>query len=167
MRNLRGAQGVIWPGRDDAESVMAEARLRGLAVILCVQGPDLLSTRRRARQAEKLGADAVMAAPLRDPRELERHYGAIAAECGRPLVAHAAGHMSIEFLLRMRERIPALRMVKDEAGHTLSRISEYRRVAPELAVFTAATGRLLADALERGAAGAMPPAWIWRRCASS
>jgi dihydrodipicolinate synthase/N-acetylneuraminate lyase len=107
-----------------------------------------------------------MAAPLRDLDQLARHYRAIAGECSLPLVAHAAGGTPIEFVLRMRREIPTLRMVKDEAGHTLSRISEYRRVAPDLAVFIGADTRLLPDALERGAAGAMPPARSWSRCAS-
>ena len=48
--------------------------------------------------------------------------------------------------------------VKDEAGHTLSRISEYRRVAPDLLVFTGAHGKTMIDELERGSSGSMPAA---------
>jgi dihydrodipicolinate synthase/N-acetylneuraminate lyase len=167
LESLAGARGVVWPREDDAAAVVAAARRRGLAVILCVQGQDIGSTQRYAHRADRLRPDAVMAAPLRELGELARHYRAIAGECTLPLVAHAAGDIPIEFILRMRREIPTLRMVKDEAGHTLSRISEYRRVAPDLAVFIGAGTRLLTDALERGAAGAMPPARKWNRCASS
>jgi dihydrodipicolinate synthase/N-acetylneuraminate lyase len=160
VETLTGADGIVWPRQDRARIVIAAARRRQLPIILCVQGPDVESTRRHARHAESLAPDAVMAAPLNNLAELARHYRAIARECALPLVAHAAGATPVEFVLHMRRELPTLRMVKDEAGHTLSRISEYRRVAPDLAVFIGATGPLLADALERGAAGAMP-------CASS
>ena len=66
--------------------------------------------------------------------------------------------MSVEFVAHMRKDIPALRFVKDEAGHTLSRISEYRRVAPDMAVFTGAHGRTMIDELARGSSGSMPAA---------
>jgi len=149
---ITGVDGIVWPFQDQAELVAAIARRRRLPVILCVPGPDPESTRR----ADRLAPDAIMAAPMSNLTELARHYRAIARESSLPLIAHADGAMPIEFVLRMRQEIPTLRMVKDEAGHTLSRISEYRRVAPDLAVFIGATGPLLTAAFERGAAGAMP-----------
>jgi 4-hydroxy-tetrahydrodipicolinate synthase len=75
-----------------------------------------------------------------------------------PLIVQTIGDMSVEFVLRMRKDIPTLRFVKDEAGHTLSRISEYQRVAPELVVFTGAHGKTMIDELSRGASGTMPAA---------
>src|SRR5437899_2869632 len=116
VENISGADGIVWPLPDNAERAISAARRRGLAVILRVQGPDLDSSRRHARRAEKLAPDAIMAAPLADLEQLARHYRAIAGECGLPLVAHAAGAMSLEFVLRIRKEIPTLRMVKDETG---------------------------------------------------
>ena len=169
-----GAHGVVWPQlasewselKPDersagAEAIMAAAKGARCAVVLGVQGPDAEAARRYARQAEKLGPDAIIALPPRDSSNLDRvaeYYRAIAKECALPLIVQTIGDMSVEFVLRMRKDIPTLRFVKDEAGHTLSRISEYQRVAPELVVFTGAHGKTMVDELSRGASGTMPAA---------
>jgi 4-hydroxy-tetrahydrodipicolinate synthase len=169
-----GAHGVVWPQLASewselkpeersagAESIMAAAKGARCAVVLGVQGPDMEAARRYARQAEKLGPDAMIALPPRDASNLDRvadYYRAIAKECALPLFAQTVGDMSVEFVLRLRKDIPTLRFVKDEAGHTLSRISEYRRVASDLVVFTGAHGKTMIDELSRGASGTMPAA---------
>src|SRR5437867_10309928 len=178
-----GVHGVVWPQLASewstlepdermagAGAIMAAAKGARCAAVLGVQGPDLEAARRYARQADKLAPDAIIALPPRESGNLDRvaeYYRGIAKECALPLFVQTVGNMSVEFVVRLKKDIPTLRFVKDEAGHTLSRISEYRRVAPDIVVFTGAGGRLLADALERGAAGAMPPVRAWRRCASS
>jgi 4-hydroxy-tetrahydrodipicolinate synthase len=169
-----GAHGVVWPQLASewselkpeersagAESIMAAAKGARCAVVLGVQGPDVEAARRYARQAEKLGPDAIIALPPRDASNLDRvadYYRAIAKECALPLIVQTIGDMSVEFVLRLRKDIPTLRFVKDEAGHTLSRISEYRRVASDLVVFTGAHGKTMIDELSRGASGTMPAA---------
>jgi 4-hydroxy-tetrahydrodipicolinate synthase len=169
-----GAHGVVWPQlasewselKPDersagAETIIAAAKGARCAVVLGVQGPDMEAAGRYARQAEKLGPDAIIALPPRDSSNLDRvadYYRAIAKECALPLVVQTIGDMSVEFVLRMRKDIPTLRFVKDEAGHTLSRISEYQRVAPDLVVFTGAHGKTMIDELSRGASGTMPAA---------
>ncbi len=169
-----GAHGVVWPQlasewselKPDersagAEAIMAAAKGARCAVVLGVQGPDAEAARRYARQAEKLGPDAIIALPPRDSSNLDRvadYYRAIAKECALPLIVQTIGDMSVEFVLRMRKDIPTLRFVKDEAGHTLSRISEYQHVAPELVIFTGAHGKTMIDELSRGASGTMPAA---------
>ena len=47
---------------------------------------------------------------------------AIGAACRAPLIIQAIGQMSVDMVLRMAERIPTLRYVKDEAGVTLPRL---------------------------------------------
>src|SRR5438552_1082826 len=169
-----GVHGVVWPQLASewttiepderlagAEAVMVAAKGGRCAVVLGVQGPDAEAARRYARQAEKLGPDAIIALPPRDSGNLDRvadYYRAIAKECALPLIVQTIGDMSVEFVLRMRKDIPTLRFVKDEAGHTLSRISEYQRVAPELVIFTGAHGKTMIDELSRGASGTMPAA---------
>ena len=169
-----GAHGVVWPQLASewstltpeersagAEAIMAAAKGARCAVVLGVQGPDAEAARRYARQAEKLGPDAIIALPPRDSGNLDRvadYYRAIARECALPLIVQTIGDMSVEFVVRMRKDIPTLRFVKDEAGHTLSRISEYQRVAPELVVFTGAHGKTMIDELSRGSSGTMPAA---------
>jgi 4-hydroxy-tetrahydrodipicolinate synthase len=169
-----GAHGVVWPqlasewstlDPDErmagAEAIMAAAKGARCAVVLGVQGPDLDAARRYSRQAEKLGPDAIIALPPRESGNLDRvaeYYRGIARECALPLFVQTIGNMSVEFVVRMRKDIPTLRLVKDEAGHTLSRISEYRRVAPDMAVFTGAHGKTMIDELARGSSGSMPAA---------
>ena len=167
-----GVHGVVWPQlasewgeltADErsagAESMMAAAKGARCAVVLGVQGPDLEAARRYARQADKLQPTAIIALPPREASNLSHvadYYRGIARECALPLFVQTIGEMSVEFVLRMRKDIPTLRFVKDEAGHTLSRISEYQRLAPDLAVFTGAHGKTMIDELSRGASGTMP-----------
>ena len=169
-----GVHGVVWPQLASewselkpeersagAEAIMAAAHGAHCAVVLGVQGPDLEAARRYARQAEKFGPAAIIALPPRDSSNLDRvadYYRAIAKECALPLFVQTIGDMSVEFVVRMKKDIPTLRFVKDEAGHTLSRISEYRRIAPDLVVFTGAHGKTMIDELSRGASGTMPAA---------
>jgi len=169
-----GAHGVVWPQlasewselKPDervagAEAIMTAVKGARCGVVLGVQGPDIEAARRYARMAEKLGPDAIIALPPRDTGALDRvaeYYRAIAKECALPLFVQTIGDMSVEFVLRIRKDIPTLKFVKDEAGHTLSRISEYQRAAPDLVVFTGAHGKTMIDELARGASGTMPAA---------
>jgi 4-hydroxy-tetrahydrodipicolinate synthase len=169
-----GVQGVVWPQLASewselspkerfagTQTIVEAAKTTHCAVVLGVQGPDAEAARRYARQAEQLSPDAIIALPPRDSTNLDRvadYYRAIAKECALPMIVQTVGDMSIDFVLRMRKDIPTLRYVKDEAGHTLSRISEYQRVAPELVVFTGGHGRTMLDELGRGSSGTMPAA---------
>jgi 4-hydroxy-tetrahydrodipicolinate synthase len=169
-----GVHGVVWPQLasewselkpeerfSGAESILAAAKGARCAVVLGVQGTDVEAARRYSRQAEKLGPTAIIALPPRDSSNLDRvadYYRAIAKECALPLFVQTIGDMSVEFVVRMKKDIPMLRFVKDEAGHTLSRISEYQRVAPDLVIFTGAHGKTMIDELSRGASGTMPAA---------
>jgi dihydrodipicolinate synthase/N-acetylneuraminate lyase len=59
----------------------------------------------------------------------------------------------------MAAKIPTLRYVKDEAGTTLPRLTEYRKRGQILAgVFTGKHGPTLVDEFARGAVGNMPAA---------
>jgi len=171
---------MVWPPPDcrlspddrvkGAEIVMAAAKY---PVILGVHGSDPGSTRRYARHAQKIGPRAVMAGLSGHLAESARRLRSIANECGLLLMAHVGSGVNIESVLRMRDQIDTLRLIEDSAAHTLSRISEYRRAAPELTVFTNGHGRTLPDELERGAGGVTPPARlaeayvrIWDHCLS-
>jgi 4-hydroxy-tetrahydrodipicolinate synthase len=175
-----GVQGVVWPqlaseysalSMDErfagAEAVVQAARSLGgngehPAVVIGVQGPDTDSAVRYARHAAKLEPDAIVAIPLdtTDRHEQFDYYRAIAAGCDRPLFVQTVGDMSVDFVLEMAREIPTLRYVKDEAGRTLPRISDYRARSGELVrgVFTGGHGRTLIDELDRGSAGTMPAA---------
>lgn len=145
-----------------AEAIMRANKNKEAAVIIGVQGPDIDTAIRYARHAEKLQPDGIVAIPLRETKDMKQqfaYYRAIAQNCSRPLFVQTIGDMSVAFVYEMATQIPTLRYVKDEAGHTLSRLSEYRRRgAPVQGVFTGAHGRTLIDEMARASSGTMPAA---------
>jgi 4-hydroxy-tetrahydrodipicolinate synthase len=144
-----------------AEAIMQAARKKEAAIVLGVQGPDVSEAVKYARHAEKLQPDGIVAIPLntKDLKQQIAYYRAITENCSRPLFVQTIGDMSVDFVYQMASTMPTLQYVKDEAGHTLSRLSEYqRRGAPILGAFTGAHGRTLLDEMARGSAGTMPAA---------
>ena len=172
--NRIGIPGMVWPQlaseystltQDErtagAEAIVRAGKGKSAAIVLGVQGPDTEAAVRYARHAEKLQPDAIVAMPLstKDPKQQLAYYRAIGENCSRPLFVQTIGDMSVDFVYQMAATIPTLRYVKDEAGHTLTRLSEYqRRGKPISGVFTGAHGRTLLDEMARGSAGAMPAA---------
>jgi 4-hydroxy-tetrahydrodipicolinate synthase len=175
-----GVQGMVWPQlASEYASLELEERLQGAAavvqankaldaatrpaIVIGVQGPDVAAAVRYARHAQKLAPDGIIAIPLDggkgESRQIE-YYSAIAEACSLPLFVQTIGDMSVDLVLRMAGQIPTLRYVKDEAGVTLPRITDYRARGRDLvqSVFTGAHGRNLLDELARGAAGTMPAA---------
>jgi len=174
-----GVQGVVWPQLAseyplltyDERIAGAEAIMRANkaldpktrpAVVIGVQAPDTEAAVKYARHADKLGPDAIIAIPLNqgqdEARQME-YYSAIGKACSRPLFVQTVGNMSVDLVLRMAKQIPTLQYVKDEAGVTLPRLTEYRKRGQMLkAVFTGKLGPTFLDDLERGAVGNMPAA---------
>lgn len=176
-----GVHGIVWPQRASQYQYLTfEERLEGMEVVveankglrpkvvLGVQGPDTKTAVRYAKRAQKLGPDAIVALPTRDQGEFDLeavadYYAAIGKACDLPMFVQTTGNMSVEFVLQMARRIPTLRFVKDEAGHTLSRIGEFQEKGGDSGptVFTGGHGRTLIDEMLRGAAGNMPAAgWV-------
>ena len=176
-----GVHGIVWPQRasqynhlsfeeriEGAEVIVSASKGLKPVVVIGVQGPDTATAIKYAKHAEKLQPDAIIALPERDRVKLDldqvaRYYAAIAKACSLPLFVQTTGNMSVEFVVKMAREIPTLRFIKDEAGHTLSRIGEFRRAGADLglSVFTGSHGRTLIDEMIRGVAGNMPAAgWV-------
>jgi 4-hydroxy-tetrahydrodipicolinate synthase len=171
-----GVQGVVWPQlASEYSELTMEERFAGMevvastgknlkpAVVLGVQGPDIATALRYVKHAESLAPDALIALPPRDAKDKTKvleYYKAIGQNCGRPLFAQTIGDMSVDFVMQMIAEVPNLHFIKDEAGQTLPRISEYRRKStPRLrGVFTGGHGKTMLDELARGAKGTMPGA---------
>ena len=174
-----GVQGMVWPQLPsefpllsyDERLAGAEAFVRANkaldpkarpAVVIGVQASDTETAVKYARHAEKLAPDAIIAIPLnggKDEAKQMEYYAAIGEACSRPLIVQAIGPMSVDLVLRMARQIPTLRYVKDEAGATLPRLTEYRKRGQLLqGVFTGKHGPTLLDDLARGAVGNMPAA---------
>jgi 4-hydroxy-tetrahydrodipicolinate synthase len=174
-----GVQGMVWPQLAsefpllsyDERLAGAEALVRANkildantrpAVVIGVQASDIETAVKYARHADKLAADAIIAIPLNggkdDAKQME-YYAAIGEGCSRPLIVQSIGPMSVDLVLRMAKQIPTLRYVKDEAGATLPRLTEYRKRGQILqGVFTGKHGPTFLDDLARGAVGNMPAA---------
>lgn len=170
-----GAHGAVWPQLasewdtltererlDGAEVIAAAAKGRKLAVVLGVQSPDAATAVRYARQAERLGADAIISLPppqTDDPSALLAYYQQVGRSTALPLFAQAVGKMSPELLLDMERAIPTLRYVKDEAGQPLERIARLVEGSQgRLKVFSGSHGRTLIEEMRRGFSGSMPAA---------
>lgn len=169
-----GAHGAVWPQlasewetlsdaerRAGAETITAAAKGLKLAVVLGVQSQDEARAVEYARQAERLGADAVISLPPAgdDPAATLDYYRKIGGAVSLPLFAQAVGRMTPELLLEMHRAIPNLRYVKDEAGQPLDRIGPLLAGSQgRLQVFSGAHGRTLIEELRRGFSGSMPAA---------
>lgn len=169
-----GVQGVVWPQlASEYSELTMEERMAGMdavvsaarnlkpAVVLGVQGPDIATALQYVKHAESLAPDALIALPPRDAKDKTKvleYYKAIGQNCDRPLFAQTIGDMSVGFVMQMVAEVPHLHFIKDEAGQTLPRLSEYRRkTTPALrGIFTGGHGKTMLDELARGAKGTMP-----------
>jgi 4-hydroxy-tetrahydrodipicolinate synthase len=168
-----GVHGAVWPQLaseysvldvherlEGADAIAAAARSRKIASVIGVQAPDVETATRYVKRADKAGADAVIALPLPNAGldQIFNYYKAIGNASKLPLFIQAVGDMSVDFVARLAREIPTLRYDKDEAGATLPRITEFRKKAPQLQIFTGNHGRTLLDEMHRGSAGTMPAA---------
>ena len=175
-----GVHGIVWPQRaSEYQYLSFEERIEGAelivkankglkpVVVIGVQGPDTETAVKYAKHAEKLRPDAIVALPTRDRGEFDldevlKYYKAVGNACSLPMFVQTTGNMSVEFVLKMAEQVPTLRFVKDEAGHSMSRIKAFGAEGGDrVTVFTGSHGRNLPDEMMLGVAGNMPAAgWV-------
>lgn len=178
-----GVHGIVWPQLASEYALLTvEERIAGAEtiveaskglrpkVVIGVQAQDTPSAVRYAEHARSIGPDAIIALPPREPGQTKfdldavgRYYAAVAEAGGLPMFMQAIGNMSVGFVARMVREIPNLHFVKDEAGHTLTRITEFGRLPeePRPVAFTGGHGRTLIEEMARGSAGTMPAAsWV-------
>src|SRR5574341_1194945 len=137
-----GVQGMVWPqlaseystlSLDErmkgAETIMAAAKGLKPAVLLGVQARETETAVQLARHAARLGPGGIIALPPGDGKELRsvsEYYRAIGRACELPFFVQTIGDMSVDFMIELSRQVPTIRYVKDEAGQTLPRISEYQ-----------------------------------------
>src|SRR6202167_1086906 len=140
-----GGHGLAWPQiasgwttlteeerMQGAETILSAARGGSTAIVIGVQSrtADFKETERYARQAEKLGADAIICiAPpgVTTPSELLLFYQRLGKVTSLPLFAQTGGDFSVDLVVEMFHTIPTFRYVKDEAGDPLERVTEIRK----------------------------------------
>ncbi len=178
-----GVHGIVWPQLASeyallsyeeriagAEAIVKAARGLRPKVVIGVQAHDTETALRYAKHARALGPDAIIALPPRkdgqtrfDLEAVARYYSAVAAAGELPMFMQSIGNMSVEFVARMVREIPNLHFVKDEAGHTLSRLTEFQGLPEDSrpVTFTGGHGRTLIEEMARGSSGTMPAAsWV-------
>ena len=178
-----GVHGIVWPQLaseyalltfeeriQGAETIVTAAKGLRPKVVIGVQAADTETAVRYADHAKALGPDAIIALPPRkngqtqfDLKAVGDYYAAVAEAGSLPLFMQAIGNMSVDFVASMVSEIPNLRFVKDEAGHTLTRLTEFAAVSgPHRPVaFTGGHGRTLIEEMARGSSGSMPAAsWV-------
>jgi dihydrodipicolinate synthase/N-acetylneuraminate lyase len=170
-----GVHGLAWPQiasgwttlteeerMHGAETLISAARGGSTAIVIGVQSrtADFNETERYARQAEKLGADAIICiAPpgVTAPSQLLSYYQRLGKVTSLPLFAQTGGDFSIDLIVEMFDTIPTFRYVKDEAGDPLERVTELRtRTNNRLQCFSGKGVTTMITEMERGFVGHSP-----------
>ena len=171
-----GCQGVVCLGVTGEVARMTD-RERNLVVETVVDNADGLPVTvgttaagtvaavENSLEAEKLGAAAVMvsAPAMGKPNDnaLFTHYARIADAVSIPIVVQdyprtSGVNMSVEFIARLADNIPAAQYLKLEDPPTPPKISAIRNViGDKMSIFGGLGGVFLLEELSRGSAGAM------------
>ncbi|OOK66189.1 putative dihydrodipicolinate synthetase [Mycobacterium kansasii] len=157
---------------------------RRVPVIVGVSDVTTAKTIRRARYAERAGADAVMILPVSywklTEREIAQHYRSIGDAIGIPIMAYnnpatSGVDMSPELLVTMFDNIENLTMVKESTGD-LSRMHRIAQLSDGQLPFYNGSNPLVLDALRAGrpdgvrlppTCGRSPASTSMRRCAAT
>ena len=171
--NRGGVPGLIWPQIASgwttltsserfagAESMLAAGKGGKTALVIGVQtqGNDLPGAIAYAKHAAKNGADAICSLPPQgDAAAMLEYYKAIGSATDLPLFVQTTGNMSVDSLVEMFRSIPTMRVVKDEAGDPLARVTEIReKTGNKLAVFAGNGVRVMIDEMQLGFSGYCP-----------
>jgi dihydrodipicolinate synthase/N-acetylneuraminate lyase len=171
--NKGGVPGLIWPqiasgwsnlSTDErfagAESMIAAGKGGRTAIVIGVQtqNKDLTGAIAYARHAAKNGADAICSLPPEgDSAAIFDYYKAIGAATDLPLFIQTIGDMPVDLVVKMFKEISTVRVVKDEAGDPLTRVTELRaQTDGKLAVFAGKGVRQMMDEMRLGFTGFCP-----------
>jgi len=143
-----------------AESMLAAGRDGRTAIVIGVQtqGNDLAGAIAFAKHAAKNGADAICSLPPEgDAAAIAEYYRAIGTATDLPLFIQTSGDMPVDMVVRMYREIPTVKVVKDEAGDPLERVTELRgKTDGKLAVFAGRGVRQMMDEMRLGFTGFCP-----------
>jgi dihydrodipicolinate synthase/N-acetylneuraminate lyase len=171
--NRASVPGFIWPQIASGWSTMtASERYSGTEAILAAgrggktalvigvqtQNNDLAGAIAFAKHAAQHGADAICSLPPEgNDAALLSYYKEIGNATDLPLFVQTIGDMSVDLIVEMFHSIPTMRVVKDEAGDPLARVTEIRqRTGDKIGVFAGKGVRVLIDEMQLGFAGYCP-----------
>jgi dihydrodipicolinate synthase/N-acetylneuraminate lyase len=143
-----------------AEAILAAGKGGKTALVIGVQtqNNDLPGAIAFAQHAAKNGADAICSLPPEgNDAALLSYYKAIGNATNLPLFVQTIGNVSVDVLIEMFHSIPTMRVVKDEAGDPLARVTEIRRRTDDkIGVFAGKGVRLMIEEMQLGFAGYCP-----------
>ncbi|MCB9384390.1 MAG: dihydrodipicolinate synthase family protein [Bryobacterales bacterium] len=169
-----GIHGVVWPaGAGEttslshaermkfAPAVVQEAKGR-TTVLIGVHGANKFEAMEYARYAEKIGADGLHALGptdgYGDQAYMEDYFTSIAKVSKLPMCIQVSnGGMTTDFLLRLADKLPSLRILKLEAGnlpHEVERVVKERK-RDDVYPSTGGGAMNLYTEMERGSGGTM------------
>ncbi len=170
-----GVHGFVWPqNASEWTSLTEQERMEGMeaisttgkklrpAIVLGVQGSDLSAVNRYVKQAQRVGADAIISLPPAenaDRQAILEYYQQVGKMSELPLFVQAVGNVGVDLLLEMYRTIPTMRYVKDEAGDPLQRVEVLRQKSTDqIKVFSGGHSRKLIEEMGLGFSGSMPAA---------
>jgi dihydrodipicolinate synthase/N-acetylneuraminate lyase len=171
--NRGGVPGLIWPQIASgwstlsaserfagAESMLSAGKGGKTAIVIGVQtqGNDLPGAIAFAKHAARNGADAICSLPPEgNAAAIFEYYKAIGSATELPLFVQTIGDMSVDSVAEMYRSIPTMKVVKDEAGDPLARVTELReKTGDKLAVFAGKGVRQMMDEMRLGFTGFCP-----------
>ncbi|MCZ2155349.1 MAG: dihydrodipicolinate synthase family protein [Bryobacterales bacterium] len=169
-----GVHGVVWPaGAGESSSLSFNERMRfspavvkeakgRTKVLIGVHGANKFEAMEYARFAEKIGADGLHALgptdDFGDQKYMEDYFTSIASVSKLPMCIQVSNAgMTTDFLLRMAEKIPSVRILKLEMGnipHEVERVLRERK-RPDVYPSTGGGAMNLYTEMERGSGGTM------------
>jgi dihydrodipicolinate synthase/N-acetylneuraminate lyase len=171
-----GVQGMVWPAgagetvelsHDErvkfAQAVVEQARGR-TPVLIGVHAPNKFEAAEYARQAEKMGADGMLALSQTDGSSdtsiLTDYFTAIATASKLPLCIQVTSPaLTVDFLINLAHKLPTFRYVKEEQDPVPERVTRYVNEAHGLLIpMTGGGSRNFLNEMARGSRGTMPGA---------
>ncbi|MCF6388987.1 dihydrodipicolinate synthase family protein [Mycobacterium sp. MBM] len=168
-----GAHGIVPLGSTGESAYLTEAEFDAVIdtaigvvagrvpVIIGASDLTTANTIRRARYAERAGADAVMVLPISywklSEREIAQHYAAVGAAIGIPIMVYnnpatSGIDMSPELLVQMFTDIDNVTMVKESTGD-LTRMQRIAELSGDRLPFYNGSNPMVLKAFSAGAKG--------------
>ena len=171
-----GVQGMVWPAgagetaelsHDErvkfARVVVEQARGR-TPVLIGVHAPNKFEAADYAREAERMGADGMLAMSQTDGSNdlaiLTEYFTAIANASKLPLcIQVTSSALTVDALIDLAHKLPTFRYVKEEENPVPERVTRYVNEAKGLLIpMTGGGSRNFLNEMARGSRGTMPGA---------
>lgn len=176
--NRAQVPGLIWPQLASgwsnlstaerfagAEAMLATGKQGNTALVIGVQtkGYDTPGAVAFAKHAARNGADGICSLPPEGVGRAEvlKYYQAVGRATDLPLFVQTTGNEPVDLVVELFQTVPTMRVVKDEAGDPVARVTELRRrTEDKLAVFAGKGCVQMMDEMRLGFTGFCPKLYL-------